>query len=152
MCLCRNSCLPKGLTNWTLIYNLPLETNLEGDSSCLQLPVVQEAKSLLRWSCPKWRSQAQGIPALEDCLFWHMLPLNIATWTLHGKGDGHVPLSVLMDCFYVTGCQRTPCSEVATMALHLNQVLWALWYRAAIDAGRNCVCGALCLCCGYERD
>lgn len=75
MCLCRNSCLPKGLANWTLIYNLPLEAKLEGGSSCLQLPVVQEAKPLLPWSRPWWGSLAgEKPPALEDCLFWHMLP------------------------------------------------------------------------------
>lgn len=53
MCLCRNSCLPKGLANWTLIYNLPLEAKLEGDSSCLQLIAAQEPKPLLPWSCPQ---------------------------------------------------------------------------------------------------
>lgn len=75
MCLCRNSCLPKGLTNWTLIYNPPLETELEGDSSCLQLPVFQEAKSLCLWICPQrggaWLGEQP--PVLENCLFWHCL-------------------------------------------------------------------------------
>lgn len=153
MCLCRNSCLPKGLTNWTLIYNLPLETNLEGDSSCLQLPVVQEAKPLLHWSCLQWRSQAQGTPALEDWFLWHMLQGNIATWILHGKMDGHVTLSVPMDCFYMTGYQTAPCSEIATMGSAPKPgpsgtvAQSCHWCREELY-----VCGALCPCCGFERN
>lgn len=62
MCLCRNSCLPRGLANWTLIYNLPLEAKLEGDSSCLQLPVVWEAKLLL--FCPQQWSLLWGAASI----------------------------------------------------------------------------------------
>lgn len=125
MCLCRNSCLPRGLGNWTLIYNLPLEAKLEGDSCCLQLPVVWEAKLCFSGAAHSRGAWLEEQPAsLEDCLFWHMLP-QTENLILHGKGDDHVPLSVLMGCFYVTGCQTAQHAEIATMGSawqHLNQI------------------------------
>lgn len=140
MCLCRNSCLPKGLANWTLIYNLPLEAKLEGDSSCLQRPLVQEDKPLLPRSCPQWGSLARATASSPGGLSFSGICCH-SQEIEYGMGEGMT--TFLFQCRW-TVFTRPGVKQhnvlIATMGSawqHLHQILWALRYTAAVDATRN---------------
>lgn len=156
MCLCRNSCLPKGLANWILIYNLPLEAKLEGDSSCLQLPVAQEANPLLPWSCPQWGSPAQATASSPGGLSFlayaaTVRKLNIAWergWPrssfsavglfLHGRVSNSAVCWDSNHGICVAAPKPDPLGTVVHGCHYHHEELY--------------VCVALCPCCGYERN
>lgn len=117
----------------------PVETKLEGDSSCLQLIAVREAEPLLPRSCPQWGSPAQGAASSPGGLAFLAYAATVrklnAVWE-RGRPRSSSCVNGLSVHDWVSNSTR--CWDSSAWK-HPNQFLWALWCVAASDAMGHCM-------------